>query len=343
MRVPDLGQFLPAGVFAGSQGCNPPASRGAQLFQSKPAVSFREAVELFEPGLKQRLCPGAIPAGVVMERRRDLDDALQKSSLGLRGGQPDLLPGLVGLKKPTLVELVEPLPEFFFLFSLVRSRHLVGRVCEGAEPGIIANSFARKAPGGTMHITIDLPGVQLGVIEAEQVRVAPAGAELAREMDTTCECLRRALSLEQVAELESIGGVRAMFRTWGVDPSRYRPSAEALLRRVVQGKGLYRVSNVVDISNLGSIETGWPYGSYNREAIEPPVVLRLGLAGEKYEGIGKQVWHLARRPVLADQRGPFGSPISDSTRTMIREGVVAWLTVIFAPGSSDRQALEQAI
>ena len=198
-------------------------------------------------------------------------------------------------------------------------------------------------PGAAVNITIELPDVRLGVIEAEEVCVAPAGAELAREMDATCERLRSELTLERVAELESIRGVRAMFRAWGVDPSRYRPSAEALLRRVVQGKGLYRVSNVVDINNLGSIETGWPYGSYNRAAIEPPVALRLGATGEKYEGIGKQTWHLERRPVLADRRGPFGSPISDSTRTMITESVSAVLAVIFAPAQSDAASLEQAV
>ncbi len=200
-----------------------------------------------------------------------------------------------------------------------------------------------ETPSAVVTITLELPDVQLGIIEAEQVRVAPASAELAREVEATCEQLRHELSVEQVAALESIRGVRAMFRAWGVDPARYRPSAEALLRRVVQGKGLYRVSNVVDISNLGSIETGWPYGSYNRAAIQPPVALRLGVAGEKYEGIGKRTWHLDRRPVLADGQGPFGSPISDSVRTMITEASAAVLAVIFAPASGNAAALEQAL
>lgn len=192
-------------------------------------------------------------------------------------------------------------------------------------------------------IAIQIPDVKLGVIEAEEVRVAPARAELAAEIAAACERLRRELSLEQLAELPAIRGVRAMFRAWGVDPARYRPSAEALLRRVVQGKGLYHVSNVVDINNLGSIETGWPYGTYDGAAIDPPLALRLGAAGEKYQGIGKQTWHLEGRPVLADAQGPFGSPISDSTRTMITEATTTVLAVIFAPAGSVDSALEQAI
>lgn len=194
-----------------------------------------------------------------------------------------------------------------------------------------------------MNITIEIPGVILGVIEANQTRVAPADGELASEMDAICERMRRELSVQQVAELAPIRAVRVMFRAWGVDPARYRPSAEALLRRVVQGKGLYRVSNVVDINNLGSVETGWPYGSYNRAAIALPVAMRLGRLGEKYEGIGKQTWHLEGRPVLADCHGPFGSPISDSTRTMITEAARTVFTVIFAPASSEAGAVERAI
>ncbi|MBI3668558.1 MAG: hypothetical protein HY237_02080 [Acidobacteria bacterium] len=194
-----------------------------------------------------------------------------------------------------------------------------------------------------MNITIGIPDISLGVIEVEDVRVSPTGAELAAEMDAVCKQLRRERTLEDVAEMPPVRAVRAMFRAWGVDPVRYRPSSEALLRRVVQGKGLYRISNVVDLNNLGSIETAWPYGTYDRAALAPPLALRLGQAGEKYEGLGKQTWHLAGRPVLVDRRGPFGSPISDSVRTMITEAASAVLTVVFAPASSVVGALEQAL
>src|SRR5271155_1430333 len=170
-----------------------------------------------------------------------------------------------------------------------------------------------------MQITIELRDVNLGVVEADGLRVAPTQEALARLMDDLCDGKRREFTVESLADAEPARAVRAMFRSWGMDPSKYRPSSEALLRRIVQGKGLYRVSNVVDIGNLGSLETGWPFGCYDRSKIAPPVTLRHGATGEKYEGIGKQTWHLEGRPVLADPAGPFGSPISDSTRSMITE------------------------
>jgi DNA/RNA-binding domain of Phe-tRNA-synthetase-like protein len=163
-----------------------------------------------------------------------------------------------------------------------------------------------------------------------------------RDIDQKCGELRRHYTVESLAEYDSIVAVRAMFRGWGMDPSKYRPSSEALLRRVVQGKGLYNVSNVVDLTNLGSIETGWPYGVYNRKAISGKICLRLGLPGEKYEGIGRRVWHLEGRPVLADAAGPFGSPISDSTRTQVQEGVTEVLAVIYGPGAARVEAVSAA-
>ncbi len=193
-----------------------------------------------------------------------------------------------------------------------------------------------------MDIQIELPGVKLGVVEADGVSVAPSNLELAKEMDAICDRLRSAYTVESVMELDSIRAVRAMFRLWGIDPARYRPSSEALTRRVVQGKGLYRISNVVDIGNCGSIETGWPYGSYNRALLTPPISFREGAQSETYEGIGKQTWHLAGRPVLADAAGAFGSPISDSTRTMVTEAAQDVLSVIYAPAAASDASVKQA-
>lgn len=193
-----------------------------------------------------------------------------------------------------------------------------------------------------LEIAAEIPGVRPVVIEANGLTVVPSGAELVREIDEKCADLRRRFTVESLAQFEPILAVRAMFRHWGLDPSKYRPSSEALLRRVVQGKGLYNVSNVVDLTNLGSIETGWPYGVYNRDAISGTICLRLGLPGEKYEGIGRRVWHLEGRPVLADSAGPFGSPISDSTRSQVSEGATNVLTVIYAPKSASAQAFAAA-
>lgn len=102
------------------------------------------------------------------------------------------------------------------------------------------------------EISVQLPRVILGVLEAEELQVAAAGPELTQLLETVASSIQKKLSVATLAEAEPSRAVRAIFRDWGVDPSEYRPSSEALLRRIVQGKGIYRVSNVVDIGNLGS-------------------------------------------------------------------------------------------
>lgn len=159
-----------------------------------------------------------------------------------------------------------------------------------------------------MNITVEIGGVRVGFIEADSVTVAAANQELLDEMRREGTRLEKSFTVESLAEANAIVAVRAMFRRWGMDPSKYRPSSEALLRRVVQGKGLYSISNVVDLSNLGSIETGWPFGAYNRAAISGEIRLRLGAAGEKYEGIGRRLWHWEGRPCWRMRKARLAAP-----------------------------------
>jgi DNA/RNA-binding domain of Phe-tRNA-synthetase-like protein len=194
-----------------------------------------------------------------------------------------------------------------------------------------------------MEVEIQLQGVKLGAVEADGIVVTTSPIPLAALLDDSSERKRKDFTFETLSEEESTRAVRTMFREWGMDPSKYRPSSEALRRRVVQGKGLYRVSNVVDIGNLGSLETGWPFGCYDRARLHPPIAFRHGAPGERYEGIGKQTWHLEGRPILTDSDGPFGSPISDSTRSMITEAAREILVILYTPISAPDALLEKAM
>lgn len=122
--------------------------------------------------------------------------------------------------------------------------------------------------------------------------------------------------VNQIAADARVQAVRRLFKAAGVDPSRYRPSSEALARRVAQGKGLYAVNTVVDVNNWCSLEERLPYGVYDAERVEGHVLLRLGRESEAYEGIGKALISVEDKLALADDRGAFGSPVADSARTM---------------------------
>ena len=133
-----------------------------------------------------------------------------------------------------------------------------------------------------------------------------------------------------------------MYKRVGIDPTKTRPSSEALLRRVRKGDELPRINSLVDIINWCSLETQLPYGLYDLDKIQGDVTLRLGRPGEEYEGIRKAAVHLAERLTLADASGPFGNPTSDSARTMVTTATTRALVVIFAPVSVAEAAVAHA-
>ena len=131
---------------------------------------------------------------------------------------------------------------------------------------------------------------------------------------------------------ESIA-VRTMYKRIGLDPTKTRPSNEALLRRVRKGQSLPRVNSLVDVINWCSVEFQLPYGLYDREQISGAITLRLGRNGEEYAGIRKDTVHVGGRLALVDDTGPFGNPTSDSARTMVTTATKDALVVVFAPVS----------
>jgi DNA/RNA-binding domain of Phe-tRNA-synthetase-like protein len=313
----------------------------------------------------------------MVKRSGKLNGSLKKDLGAARGPEPERFPGFVGLEKLPAIELfdaaqkrgvaaahgITPVPrcghhskrrpEWAGLAALPgvraprkRRRPLVLGLSDGQRRAGVDETASRRDDGilfPMIPIHISLGSVRLGLLEADAVRTEPSPEGLGGELRSVADRLARNLTVEAVAEMGTVRAVRAMFRAWGLDPSKYRPSSEALLRRIAQGKGVYLISNIVDIVNLGSIETAWPYGCYDREKLRPPVTLRLGEHGEKYEGIGRRVWHLEGRPVLADAEGPFGAPISDSTRTQITSETRSFVATIFAPASSRDAAIEQAL
>lgn len=144
-----------------------------------------------------------------------------------------------------------------------------------------------------------------------------------------------------VNEMPNIKEARLAYKAFGKDPSRYRVSSEALIRRIGQGKGLYEVNTVVDVNNLISIESGFSVGSYDTANIEDDLIFRIGKEGETYKGIGKEEISIECLPVLADAKGAIGSSTSDSERAMITENAKEVLTLIYS--FSDNEDLAKAL
>lgn len=127
---------------------------------------------------------------------------------------------------------------------------------------------------------------------------------------------RQTLTTQTVKDISAIAATRRVYKACGKDPSRYRPSAEALIRRMLQGKELYQIDTLVDLVNLASITYGYSIGGFDADRFDgDTLTLGVGREGEPYEGIGRGVLNIAGLPVYRDATGGVGTPTSDNERT----------------------------
>jgi DNA/RNA-binding domain of Phe-tRNA-synthetase-like protein len=183
-------------------------------------------------------------------------------------------------------------------------------------------------------------------LRANCPRVALAGVTADVEAGATSEvldnelrvCEEKLLKLAEpkaVLESAAILATRVAYKVLGKDPARYRGSAEALLRRVIAGKRLPRINNVVDVINFVSAESRLPIGLYDLAHVQGDIVFRAGRAGETYKGIGKYDLNLEGLPVFCDAAGPHGSPTSDSERTMVTLRTKRVIAIVISFGGAD--------
>jgi DNA/RNA-binding domain of Phe-tRNA-synthetase-like protein len=191
-------------------------------------------------------------------------------------------------------------------------------------------------PSHTRGLTLDLDAalkgiVMFGWLEAEGLSGKPLGEAFVAERDASIRELMRRSMGRSAADLPGVAETRGMFHRLGVDPTKTRPSSEALLRRVLQGKGLSTIHPAVDVCNLASLEYQLPIGLYNRAHVRGAVYARMGRVLEGYEGIRKSFVGLSGRPLLADDDGAFGAPTSDSARTQVTEATRDRSRCVYAP------------
>jgi len=184
------------------------------------------------------------------------------------------------------------------------------------------------------------PYLRAAVVEAEGITVTQHNAALRGEIDAVTARVRSAYAGRQPSEIAGLRPARDLYHRVGVDPTKLRPSSEALLRRVLRGDELPVINSLVDINNLCSLEFLLPMGLHDLDAARGGLVLRVGRAGERYDAIGKGAYSVEGRITAADDLGPCGSPTSDSQRTMITLTTRRCLMIIYAPLGHPTATLE---
>ena len=196
------------------------------------------------------------------------------------------------------------------------------------------------------HITLSeeikrlCPAFQ-GVAVMAQVTNSAHNAELWREIDAFTRELRAGETAESIKQQPAIAATREAYKRCGKDPSRYRPSAEALRRRLMRGLELYQIDTLVDLINLVSLRTGYSIGGFDADKIQgTDLKLGIGRAEEPFEGIGRGVLNIEGLPVYRDAVGGIGTPTSDNERTKMDLGTQHILAIV--NGYSGQEGLREA-
>ena len=158
--------------------------------------------------------------------------------------------------------------------------------------------------------------IAIASLQADIV-VKPSDEDLIKKLDTVCNDFAANHIVEDIAKLKIIADSRKAYKTLGKDPARYRLSSEALLRRIVKEKGIYKINNIVDINNLMSIKSYYSICAFDISKLEPPIKFTIGTKEDEYYGIGRGLLNIENLPVFEDQISKFGSPTSDSERVKV--------------------------
>ena len=158
----------------------------------------------------------------------------------------------------------------------------------------------------------------IGACVEAKVKNSQYCQDLWNEINTLGEEFKNKLTIETLKEISGIAATRRIYRICGKDPSRYRPAAEALIRRILQGKTLYQIDTLVDLINLASMKYGYSLGGFDADKfVGNTLELGVGKEGEPYEGIGRGMINIQGLPVYRDGIGGVGTPTSDNERTKI--------------------------
>jgi Uncharacterized conserved protein len=163
-----------------------------------------------------------------------------------------------------------------------------------------------------------------------------------KEIDTIAAEYKATHQIDEVKKNPHILATRNAYKKFGKDPNRYRPSAEALCRRILRDLPLYKIDTLVDLINLVSIRTGYSIGGFDAQKISGNTLeLGVGKADEPFEGIGRGILNIEGLPVYRDAVGGIGTPTSDNERTKLSVETTQLLAII--NGYSGKEGLTDAV
>lgn len=184
------------------------------------------------------------------------------------------------------------------------------------------------------------PQLMLAIITCE-VKNSDTSLDFWCEMEAEIQQIKSLYALDEINKRPEIAATRKIYKALGKDPNRYRPSAEALCRRILREIPIYKVSTLVDIINLVSIRSGFSIGGFDRQKVEGNIRLDVGTGADEFEAIGRGNLNVQGLPLFKDKVGGIGTPTSDNERTKITENTTQLLLIF--NGYNGKTGIQKAV
>ncbi|WP_407407233.1 B3/4 domain-containing protein [Peribacillus sp.] len=179
------------------------------------------------------------------------------------------------------------------------------------------------------NLASKVPDFKIGFITYENIEVGPSPQMVKGRLQLFQEALFFDLEEKELTDFPGIKEWREIFKMTGTNPSRYRPSVEALYRRVKKQNYLSPIHSAIDLNNFFSLLYEVPIGIYDADALSGDLSIKIGGSPDQYPGLNGRVNSMENMIVSADDDGAFGSPYVDSERTKVTEDTKHAIQIIY--------------
>jgi len=188
-----------------------------------------------------------------------------------------------------------------------------------------------------------IPGLKLGLLEVKNAEIKKKSTLVDKQYNQLEVFIKNKFADNPPSSDVVVSSVRRMYRKIGWEPTKYRPSSEAMIRRFLKDKGLYHINNFVDLGNVASTKYHLPMGLYDLDKIDGDNIIDVGGEEESYQGISKELIHATGKMIVRDESGIFGNPTADSKRTCLSEKTKNVLAIFFTPSEIDINYLNDTL
>lgn len=168
----------------------------------------------------------------------------------------------------------------------------------------------------------NFPDFNVNLIEIIDVKIKKIDDQLEKNKVKIIKKVRNKYEIKLLKDQPTVKAYRDFFWKIGIDPTKIRPAAEALIRRSVAGKAIPRINTLVDAYNLASIETGIAFAAFDTDMLKGNIIMRFAEKGEQFYGIGmKKSFILKGREIVISDNNKLIAiyPYRDAENTKVTE------------------------